>query len=230
MGQERKGRKKRIIVRHHNLNGENIILERRVLSKVFIFFPVLWIFIPLGLGFVWKPWRLLNSELYEIEDKIYECVDKLQDLMRKRLEVEEQLKREKKDITESTQSTYGFSDPFPMWVPVSELPFKKQKWLQRPDGDWRKFLNPSAFPGLKKGKMSTREKLGLSDDPPAATRTAYVPSNFENVRATLEEVTGVDHVMTFKEPQEQKKKQGNKSNNSRRNNRRDDYDDDDYDD
>lgn len=226
-------RKKKITVRHHNMNGEKIVLERKVLSFPMVFLSAFLLFLPLllGWGWVWRPWRLLNAELYDIEDQIAKKVGEIEVLMRKRLEVEEFLKREKKDITASTEASYGYSDEFQIDVPVDQLSFKKQKWLQRPEGDWRKFLNPKAFPGMKPGRLSTRAKVGMDDEPPAAVRTAYTPDQFAQFKYTLEDTLDVDGVMTYKEPKPQRRKQrGNNQNNQNRRNNQEDYFDEDYDD
>ncbi len=232
-----KGRKKKIVVRHRNLTGDEIELQRKVINWwIAWFLPVLltkW-------GYVWKPWILMNHILFEREEKIAKMLDQIVNLQNECFEIEQLLKREKRDVDNATRQTRGYSVPFEMEVPVQYLPFKKQNWMHRPSGDWRKYLNPKAFKNLQgTEKPSVREKVG-ADERPYATRSAYIPSDMSKFKATIESDTDFDHVMSYKEPQPKKNNNNNQNNNNNNqrnrnrnrnnNNQNDDNDSEDYDD
>ncbi len=227
-------RKKRIVVRYHNLNGDELVLERKVLSIPAVVMSAFFLFTPMlfGYGWVWRPWKLLNSELYQIEEKMIKKLEEIEKLWLERLEVEERLKNDKKEVTDSTRMTFGFSDEFTIEWPVDDLSFKKQKWMNRPPQEWKRFLNPKAFPGLRPQRQSTRQKVGMDDDPPAAVRSAYTIEELSPYKMTLEEnLDSVDHVMAWKDPDknrnknQQQNRNKNRQRNNNQNNQNNDWDD-----
>jgi hypothetical protein len=223
-------RKVKVLVRHRNLNGDEIMFQRKVLSPWAVIFVLPFL---LGFGYRWKDWKLLNQELYDKEEEIIKCLDKVQKLFQECLEIEQRLKIEKADIDKSTRETRGYSKPFLAEFKAKELPFKNQKWGTRPDGKWRAMLNPKAFKGLQKGPAtSVREKMGLPDGQGYAVRTAYTPEDFKQFKFAIEDSrTDLDGVIAYKEPQQKKEDRGrdgrdrqdNRNNRNNRNNDEDDY-------
>lgn len=228
---KQKGRKKRVMVRHRNLSGEEIELQRRVVN-----WWTAWMLIPLltRWGYTWRPWILINHVLYEKYERMKKLTTEMSTLWDECVAIEQLLKKEKKDIDNATRETRGYSSPFPMEVPVQYLPFRKQNWMHRPDDSWRKFLNPKAFKDFKgTDKPSVRDKVGANEHG-HAQKTAYVPNDLNQFSVAVECEEDFDHVVKYKDPQQQRKNRNNNrnnnNNNNRNNNRNNNNNDDDYDD
>lgn len=195
-----------VTVKKQIINKDNEIMLKRKFRRF------------LGLGTVWKHWRLLNNIQYKIEWDIIKSLEKIEDLLEARRKAIATLEAEKKEIYKSSNGgRYEESDPYRMKVSSKDYWVKRFPDMKKPPEDWKNKLSESFLGQANKeatvtGKMA-RERMNRRREGKSVITTSEAAASSFALDVGMQ---GIDEVYAHKERNNQSQKGKDKRYRKRR--------------